>query len=132
MIGLPPPSTRRCSLVENPPCERPRASSGASPPDGAGPASAGGVLMRPNNGGIHEVEVPVDFTTDIRLDLQSRQDALPETRLAPAIEPAGDGAYRAIVLGQIAPGRAVAQNPQNAVQDGAVMVGPPGGWPLGR
>ena len=81
------------------------------PPDGAGPASAGGVLMSPNNGGVHKVEVPVDLTTDIRLDLQSRQDALPETRLAPAIEPAGDGADRAIALGQIAPGRAGPQNP---------------------
>jgi hypothetical protein len=133
MIGLPPPSARRCSLVENPPWERPRASSGASPPDGAGPASAGGVLMSANNGGIDKVQVPVDLTTGIRLSLQSRQEALPETRLAPAIEPAGDGADRAIALRQIAPGRAGTQNPENAVQDGAVMVvGPPCWRPLGR
>src|SRR3954451_3659398 len=89
MIGLPPPSARRCSLVENPPCERPRDSSGASPPDGAGPAGAGGVLMSPNNGGIHKVQVPFDLPTGIRLDLQSRQDALPQAGLAPAIEATG-------------------------------------------
>src|SRR3954471_5620006 len=98
MIGLPPASARRCSLVENPPCERPRASSGASPPDGAGPASAGGVLMSANNGGIDKVEVPVDLTTGIGLDLQSRQNVLPQAGLAPAIEPTGDGADRAIAL----------------------------------
>ena len=42
VIGLPPPSARRCSLVEKPPWLRPSAaptsSTVASPPDGAGPA----------------------------------------------------------------------------------------------
>ena len=84
---------------------------GASPPDGAGPAGAGGVLMSANNGGIDKVQVPVDLTTGIGLDLQSRQNVLPQAGLAPAIEPTGDGADRAIALGQIPPRRAGAQNP---------------------
>jgi hypothetical protein len=40
---------------------------------------AGDVLMSANNGGVHKVQVLVALTTGIRLDLQSRQEALPET-----------------------------------------------------
>lgn len=109
------------------------ASEALAPPDSASPARANGVLMSPNNGGLHFVEAPVDLPTGIGLCLQSRQDTLPETRLAPAVEPTRDRADRAVAFGQITPGRTRAQNPQNAVQDGAVMVvGPPGRWPLGR
>jgi hypothetical protein len=35
------------------------------------------VLMSADNGRIHLVQVPVDLATDIRLALQSRQDAVP-------------------------------------------------------
>src|SRR5688500_16425498 len=133
MLGLPPPSARRCSLVETPTCGRPSAPSGASPPDGAGPAGAGGVLVGASHGGIHGVRVPVPLTTGSPLALQSGQKGLPQAVVAPATGPTGDGADRATALGQTTPRRAGAQNPQNAVQGGAVMaVGPPGRRPLGR
>ena len=38
-------------------------------------ASPGGVLMRTNDGGIHEVEVPVDLAALMRFGLQIRQNA---------------------------------------------------------
>jgi hypothetical protein len=89
--------------------------------------------MSPNNGGIDKVQVPVNLAAGIRLRLQGGQEALPQAGLAPAIEPTGDGADWTKALGQIAPGRTCAQDPQNAVQDGAVVVvGPSCRRPLGR
>ncbi len=40
-------------------------------PDSANPASAGGVLMRPNRGGIHDVQVPIDLASGIGRSSQS-------------------------------------------------------------
>src|ERR1700759_2398491 len=65
----------------------------------------GGVLMRTNDGGIHEVEVPVDLAALVRLGLQIRQDALPDPGLAPAVEPARHGTHRAIAPRQVTPRR---------------------------
>src|SRR5690349_6385559 len=87
----------------------------------------GGVLMRTNDGGIHEVEVPVDLAALVRLGLQVREDALPDPGLAPAVEPARYGAHRAVAPRQVAPQRAAAMDPQNAVQNlPVVLVRPPG------
>jgi len=58
VMGLPPPSARRCSLVENPPWLRPSASALSWPPMTPGwrrAAGAGGVLMGANHGRIDEV-----------------------------------------------------------------------------
>ena len=131
MIGLPPPSARRWTLVENPPRERPRAS--PPPPDGAGPAGAGGVLVGADDRGVHEMQVPVDLAPRVRLGLQRGQGPVPHPRLAPAVEPARDGADRPVSFGQVAPRRARAQHPQDAVHDPAVVVvRPPGARPLRR
>src|SRR5215208_3622486 len=68
-----------------------------------------------------------------RLRLQRRQYPVPYTRRAPAVEPARYRPDRAITLGQVAPRRTGAQDPQNAVQDGAVGVARPArARPLGR
>src|SRR5829696_3190148 len=122
VTGLPCPSARTWILVEKPPRERPRASSGGSPPDGAGPAGTGGVLMSAHHARIHKVQVPVEPTGGISLSLQGLEHALPEASLAPAIEAARDGSRRAIALRQVSPGGACPQHPEDAVDDGAMVV----------
>jgi hypothetical protein len=43
--------------------------------------------MSPNNGGIDEVQVPIDLAAGICLRLQGGEETLPQTGLALAIEP---------------------------------------------
>src|SRR4051794_18128121 len=129
VTGLPCPSALTWILVEKPPRERPN----ASPPDSASPASAGGVLMGANDARVHKVQIPVEQALSIGVRLQGLQHTAPYPQLAPAVEPARHGPDRAIPLGQVAPWRTCAQDPENAVQDGAVaVVGPPRVRPLGR
>src|SRR5918912_514454 len=118
VTGLPQPSARTWILVEKPPRERPS----ASPPDSAGPAGAGGVLVSANHARVHKVQVPGEQARRIGLGLQGLQHALPDPGRAPAVEPARHGADWAVALGQVTPGGARAQDPENAVQDGAVVV----------
>lgn len=122
VTGLPCPSARTWTLVENPPRLRPSASSGASPPDSASPAGAGGVLMSAYDARVHEVQVPVQQTRGIRLSLQGLEHTLPEACLTPAVEAARHRSGRSVALRQISPGRARAQHPEDAVDDGAVVV----------
>src|SRR5215218_3160209 len=122
VIGRPWPSARRWILVENPPWDRPSASSGASPPDGAGPASAGGVLVGANDRGIHKVQIPVDLTPRVSLSLKGGENAVPNTRPTPSVEAARHRSDRAIALRQIAPGGAGAVDPQHAAHHPAVIV----------
>ena len=80
MIGRPLPSARGCSLVEKPPWLRPSASptpsTVASPPDGAGPACTGGVLVSAHHRGVPEVQIPVEVAARIRLRLQALQNSV--------------------------------------------------------
>src|SRR6185503_15295262 len=122
VIGRPWPSARRWILVENPPWDRPSASSGASPPDGAGPASAGGVLVSANDRGIDKVQIPVDFAPRVRLSLKGAEDAVPNPRPTPSVEAARHRSDRAVALRQIAPGGAGAVDPQHAAHHAAVIM----------
>src|SRR4051794_39323065 len=78
--------------------------------------------MGTNDGGIHEVQVPLDLAALLRFGLQVRQDALPDPGLAPAVEPARHRAHRPIAPWQVAPRRAGAMDPQNAVQNAPVVL----------
>ena len=94
-MGLPPPSARRCSLVENPPWLRPSASpipsTVPSPPDGAGPACTGGVLVGAHHRSVHEVQVPAEMAPGIGSRLQLPKNPIEHAGLLPAIEPARHG-----------------------------------------
>ncbi len=71
---------------------------------------------------IHEVQVPIEQTRGVSLGLQSFEYASPDACLAPTIEAARHRSHCAVALGQVPPGRARAQHPENAVDDGAVVV----------
>ena len=59
----------------------------------------------------------------VRMALQRRQDAIPDPSSLPAIVAGRDGLPRAIALGQGAPGTTGAQDPQDAVENDAVVPG---------
>ena len=89
--------------------------------------------MSPNDAAVHEVQVPVDPPGCVSLCLQSLQEALPDPRLAPAIKPARHRPDGAVAIRQVAPRGARAQDPQNAVQNGAmIMIGATRPRPLRR
>jgi hypothetical protein len=135
-MGLPPPSARRCSLVENPPWLRPSASALSWPPmtpGGRRAAGAGGVLMGANYGRIDEVQVPIDGPARIGRRLQTGQHTLPNPATAPTIEPARHRPDRPIAPRQIAPRRTGTVDPQNAIQNApVVLIGTARARSLGR
>ena len=85
------------------------------------PFGTSGMLVRSDNGAVHVVDVPVYLTSGLRLRLDLRKDAVPEAGLAPTVEAAGHGGPWAIPLGQVPPGCACAYDPQDAVDDLAMI-----------
>src|SRR5829696_1035771 len=116
-IGLPRRSHRRWIFVLYPPRLRPSASAAGSP------LGSGGVLVGSNHGAIDEVETPVEPPLRVRLPLESSQDPVPDPCLLPAVEAGRDRLPRAIALRQGAPGTARIQDPEDAVNDGAMVPG---------
>ena len=72
--------------------------------------------------GASEMQAPIHPALTVGAGLQGFQDALPNPRPAPAIEPAGDGTERAIPLRQVPPRRSAAGDPQHAVDHASVRV----------
>ncbi|SRR5712692_6744573 len=88
---------------------------------GVGPSC---MLVCPDNGAIHIVDLPVKLLCGGGTLLDCGKEASPDARLAPAVEAAGDGGPAAIPLGEVTPWGACADDPQDAIED-ATMVG---GW----
>ncbi len=83
--------------------------------------------MRPDDRGINVVNLPVEAAFGVGLGLHGLEDPVPEASGAPAVEPARYRAMLAVVFGQVAPGGPGAQDPEDAVDDFAmVFIGPPG------
>lgn len=69
---------------------------------------------------------PIEVAAGIRLRLEGVQHPWEPAGLLPAIEAAGHRLPRAIALREVPPGRAGAQEPYDAVENGAMgMGGPP-------
>lgn len=79
--------------------------------------------MGPNDGTIDGMEVPIELSGGIALLLQGLQDALPDPRLLPAIKAAGDRVPGAVALGQISPRCSSSQDPQDPIDDQAMIFG---------
>src|SRR5258708_5385921 len=92
------------------------------PLDLASPFCPSRMLMRSNNGAIDGVLVPIDLSSRIALLLQGFQHALPNASLLPPIKAAGYRAPRAIVVGQISPGRSGSQNPQDSIDNQTMIL----------
>lgn len=57
------------------------------------------------------------------LGLPGAQDLVPDAGVPPAPEARGDGAPRSVALGQIPPRGPGAQDPEDTVEDGAMVLG---------
>lgn len=81
------------------------------------------VLVCSDYRAIDIVDSPGQVRCGIRTLLDCRKEASPEARFPPAIKTARPSAPRPIPLGQITPGGAGADAPQDAVQDASVGSG---------
>jgi hypothetical protein len=81
--------------------------------------------MGPHNGAINTMDLPIHVAGGIGLLLECVKYTLENAGFLPAVEAARLDAPRAIALGQIAPGGPGAQNPQQAIEDAAMVAG----WP---
>jgi len=75
------------------------------------------MLVRANDGPVHEVDTPVHRAGGVRLPLDGRQDPIPDPGHPPPPQPAGHGRPRTIPLRQIPPRCAGPQAPQDAIDD---------------
>src|SRR4051794_13031124 len=126
-------SQTRCALVPKPPCERPSAWSGGSSrcADGGPPSSGGesGFFFRPggggvgaDDGGIDTPQVAFDEALLVQLEQEGVEELGPGAVLAPAVEAVVDGLPLAVALGGIGPGGAGVQVPEDAVDQGPVVL----------
>src|SRR3954453_21945263 len=104
LSGSPLPSTIRCSLVDRPPRDRPSASPAGipdrflsfelAPCARARVAGAGGVLVRPDHGGV-DAGQPVELSRRIARRLHRRHQSGPGAVLGPAVVALPPGLPRA-------------------------------------
>lgn len=78
--------------------------------------------MGADDGAVNERQGPIDPSLAVGPSLQRLQKTLPESGLAPAIKPARDRADRTIAARQVIPRCAGAGDPENAIDDPAVIV----------
>ena len=121
IIGSPRLWRAGAAQSRSPLCAHPTAR--PSPLDAAGPASTGGALTSPHEGGVHKKQSPAPLVALLRLRLHCREHLGP----APLRRASGRTGSKLSQPGRSAPlGRATTHrgiNPQNAVQNGpAVMV----------
>lgn len=77
--------------------------------------------MSTNNTAVYMVQAPVELPFGIGLLLESREDALPQSIFAPAIEASRDSLPLAIALRQITPWSTRSENLEDAIDDTAVV-----------
>src|SRR5690606_20685979 len=79
------------------------------------------MLVGTDDGPIDVMDFPIEVTVRIRILLDGGKETLPDAGFAPALKAAVDRGPRAVALGQVPPWRTGAQNPQDAVQDAAMV-----------
>ena len=85
------------------------------------------MLVGSDHGAIDIMDVPVDLAIGVGLRLHRRQELTPDASLLPAVEATGHSTLRAIAFGPIPPGSAGAKNPENPVENAAMVDGRPTG-----
>jgi hypothetical protein len=86
------------------------------------------MLVRPDDGPVHIMRIPVEASVGIGLLLDRREEALPDARLAPAVQAARHRTPRAIARGQVTPWGTGpwgtgAEEPQDASEETAMVDG---------
>ena len=81
------------------------------------------MLVGADDGAIDDMEVPIELTSGLSPLLQRVKQRLEDTGLLPAGEAAGYRPPRAIARRPVVPGGASAQNPEQAIEDAAMVGG---------
>jgi hypothetical protein len=81
------------------------------------------MLRRSDARAIDEVTRPIQWASGLGLLLQSREQVREDSGALPAVEANRDGAPRTIPFGQIAPGSASSEEPEEPIEDRAVVLG---------
>jgi len=129
------PSVSTWILLVRPPRLAPSHSPGIKPffEPGRRLACTGSTAVRFDVGAVGGRAVPVDVALRVVLDLQGGEDALPRAVARPADEAIKAGLPRAVTLGNVTPGGAGLEAPEDAVDDAAVVgVGVPTWWVAGQ
>jgi hypothetical protein len=79
--------------------------------------------MGSDAGAIDQVKRPIEWARGRGLLLQGRQETREDAGALPAVEAARDGAPRTIPCGQIAPGSASTEDPEDPIAARAVVMG---------
>jgi hypothetical protein len=87
-----------------------------------GVAGAGCVLVGAHRRAINADDAPFQGSRRVGLPLHGLEHALPDAQTAKAHQPVVAGLPRAVALGQIAPGGAGAQHPEDAVENLAMIL----------
>src|SRR5262245_23588577 len=91
------------------------------------------MLVGTDNRAIDIMRGPIQLPRGVGLLLDGGQEAVPEADSAPAIEATGDRTPGAIALWEIPPGGPCAENPEDAIEEPAMVGrGAAGGRFLGR
>src|SRR5262245_64915338 len=117
--GSPSPLSPPWILVPNPPRLRPRACT-LCPPVPSAFFSPGGVRVGADDGRVEDEPLQVGV-------LEGLEDPLPGALPRPAVEAPPHGVPLAEAFGQITPGRARLGDPQDGVEDQAIVLGGPAG-----
>lgn len=80
------------------------------------------MLVGANHGAVDVMEGPVERALGVGVLLEVRQDAVPDPSPSPAIEAGGNGLPGTIPLRQIPLGRTGAIEPQQAVDEAAIVL----------
>lgn len=80
------------------------------------------MLVGANDGAVDMMQAPVERALGVSLLLEVRQDAVPDAGASPAIEAGGYCLPGAVPLGQVPPGRSCPIQPQQAIDDLAMVL----------
>ena len=80
-----------------------------------------GILVRAYDRTIHEMDLPVELPLLIGIHLQFLEDPLPQSCLSPPVEASVDRLPGPVAFRQVTPGRASIQDPQDAIDDAAMI-----------
>src|SRR5687767_5185569 len=111
--GNPLPSVIRCTLVPKPPRLRPSARSEGSPGGGFSFRRPGGGPSRADVGSVDAEQVRIDEPGLVQAQLEFLDDPVEPAARPQGREPVVDRLPRPVALGQIAPGRAGVEPPED-------------------
>ena len=87
------------------------------------PLCLSGILESAHDGTVYIVYFPVDLPNRVGFAPHFAEEAVPHARLLPTVEATGDGSPGTIAVGQVSSRRPGAQDPSNAIHDGAMILG---------